>query len=141
RDIAAITYAGDPIKRRLPLVLDAWDSARRSGEELVVAGIESLPGGARAGVTVAGRLAPDADRALLRRARVFVCAPQREDYGIAPLEALADGCQLVTTPASGPYPAFELARSLDRRLAGQDLAAALRTALDDPVSGYSERAG
>jgi hypothetical protein len=140
RDIAAITYAGDPIKRRLPLVLDAWDSARRSGEELIVAGIDSLPSGPRAGVSVAGRLAPDAYRALLRRARVFVCAPQREDYGIAPLEALADGCQLVTTPARGPYPAFELARSLDPRLAGDDLAAALRAALDDPVSGYSKRA-
>jgi hypothetical protein len=139
RDIAAITYAGDPVKRRLSLVLDAWAAARRPGEELIVAGIESLPE-IPPGVVVAGRLAPDEYRALLRRARVFVCAPLREDYGIAPLEALADGCQLVTTAASGPYPAFSLARSLDPRLAGDDLAGALRAALDDPVSGYSERA-
>jgi hypothetical protein len=138
RDIAAITYAGDPVKRRLSLVLDAWSRARRDGEELVVAGIEALP--PREGVTVAGRLAPDEYRALLRRARTFVCAPLREDYGIAPLEALADGCQLVTTPARGPYPAFGLARALDPRLAGDDLTGALRCALDDPVSGYAERA-
>jgi hypothetical protein len=139
RDIAAVTYAGDPVKRRLPLVLDAWARARRAGEELVVAGIESLER-VPDNVSVAGRLAPDDYRALLRRARVFVCAPVREDYGIAPLEALADGCQLVTTPAIGPYPAFSLARDLDPRLAGDDVAAALRAALDDPVPGYVERA-
>ena len=52
-------------------------------------------------------------RALLRRARVFVCAPRREDYGIAQLEALADGCMLVTTPAPGPYVALPIARALD----------------------------
>ena len=72
-------------------------------------------------------------RALLRRARVFVCAPRREDYGIAQLEALADGCLLVTTPAPGPYAALPLARSLDPRLVGEDLAAALRAALTDPA--------
>jgi hypothetical protein len=138
RDIAAVTYAGDPVKRRLALVLDAWSRARREGEQLVVAGIETLP--ARDGVTVAGRLAPGEYRALLRRARTFVCAPLREDYGSAPLEALADGCQLVTTPARGPYPAFALARTLDPRLASDDLAGAIRFALDDPVSGYAERA-
>ena len=37
---------------------------------------------------------------------MFVAAPRREDYGIAPLEALADGCMLVTTPAPGAYPAL-----------------------------------
>ena len=112
---------------------------RREGERLVVAGIDRIddpPGG----VEVAGRLAPEAYRALLRRARVFAAAPVREDYGIAPLEALADGCMLVTTPAPGPYPALDLARALDPRLVGDDLAACLRTALDDPTEGYAERA-
>ena len=55
-------------------------------------------------------------RALLRRARVYACAPRREDYGIAQLEALADGCVLVTTTAPGPYAALPLARALDPRL-------------------------
>ena len=63
-------------------------------------------------------------RALLRRARVYVTAPRREDYGLAQLEALADGALLVTTPAPGPYAALPLARALDPRLVGDDLGAA-----------------
>ena len=71
------------------------------------------------------RHVPDEEyRALLRRARVFVCAPRREDYGIAQLEALADGCMLVTTSAPGPYAALPIARALDERLVGDDLASA-----------------
>ena len=61
-------------------------------------------------------LDPAAYRALLRRARVFATAPRREDYGLAQLEALADGCVLVTTAAPGPYAALPLARALDGRL-------------------------
>ncbi|MGZ4269548.1 MAG: glycosyltransferase, partial [Solirubrobacteraceae bacterium] len=87
-----------------------------------------------------GQLDPAAYRALLRRARVYVTAPRREDYGVAQLEALADGCVLVTTDAPGPYAALPLARALDPRLRGDDLAGALRTALDDPAPGYAERA-
>lgn len=139
RDIAAVTYGANPQKKRLDHVLAAWSAARRGDEKLVVAGIdrlESVP----EGVELAGRLAPDAYRALLRRARVFVAAPRREDYGIAPLEALADGCQLVTTPAPGAYPALDLARQLDSRLVSEDLAGAVRLALDDPTPAYSERA-
>jgi hypothetical protein len=138
RDIAAITYAGNPEKRRLDYVLRAWGEARRDGETLLVAGLDTLQ--SRPGVEVAGRLEPPEYRALLRRARVFVAAPQREDYGIAPLEALADGCQLVSTPAPGPYPALEIARRLDPRLVAEDLVPALRTALDDSLPRYAERA-
>ena len=39
RDIAAITYAANPLKKGLDRVLRAWTSARRPGEELFVAGI------------------------------------------------------------------------------------------------------
>jgi glycosyltransferase involved in cell wall biosynthesis len=134
RDIAAITYAADPWKKGLDRVLAAWAAVRREGEELVVAGTDARVGGA--GVRVAGRLAPDAYRALLRRARVFVTAPRREDYGLAQLEALADGCLLVTTPAPGPYAALPIARRLDARLVSEDLPRALRTALDAPRPGY-----
>ncbi len=77
---------------------------------------------------------------MLRRARVFVCAPRREEYGLAQLEALAEGCQLVTTPAPGGYVALPLARTLDPRLVGEDLAAALRAALDTPTADYASRA-
>ena len=72
--------------------------------------------------------------------RFIAPAPRREDFGIAPLEALADGCMLVTTPAPGPYPALDIARQLDCRLVGEDLVLALRTALDDPAPMYAERA-
>jgi hypothetical protein len=150
RDIAAITYAANPAKKGLDRVLSAWRCVRRPSEQLVVAGV-SAADLARAGIAVpaeeeeegivvAGPMAPPHYRALLRRARVFVCAPRREDYGIAQLEALADGCLLATTPAPGPYVALPLARALDPRLVGEDLGVALRTALDDPAPDYAARA-
>jgi glycosyltransferase involved in cell wall biosynthesis len=91
-------------------------------------------------VDFVGVLPREQYRALLRRARVFVCAARREDHGIAQLEALADGCMLVTTPSPGPYVALPVARELDGRLIDEDLGAALRTALDDPTPRYHERA-
>lgn len=141
RDITAITYAANPHKKGLDRVLAAWARARRADEQLVVAGADlrlaDVPG-----VRVSGRLAPVDYRALLRRARVFVTAPRREDYGIAQLEALADGCMLVTTAAPGPYAALPLARGIDARLVTDDagLAAALRCALDAPAPDYAQRA-
>jgi glycosyltransferase involved in cell wall biosynthesis len=138
RDIAAITYAANPEKKGLDRVLAAWAAARREGEELVVTGTDRVP---RAdGVRATGQLDPAAYRTLLRRARVYVTAPRREDYGLAQLEALADGCLLVTSPAPGPYAALPIARTLDQRLVTEDLAAALRTALDDPPPGYADLA-
>ena len=144
RDIAAITYGANPEKKGLDRVLAAWEAARHEGEELVVAGLDEAearrkgfaPGG---GVRFAGMLSRDEYRALLRRARVFVCAPRREDYGIAQLEALADGCALVTTASPGPYAALPLARQLDARLVG-GIAEGIRTALDDPLPDYAARA-
>jgi len=138
RDIDVLTYAGDPVKRRLDAVVAAWQEARRDGETMVVAGLDGFT--PPAGVASAGRVSRDAFRALLARARVFGAAPRREDYGIAALEALACGCLLATTPSAGPYPAREIARQLDPRLVGEDLARALRVALDDPLPGYPERA-
>ena len=124
----------DPEKKRLDTRARRGQRARRGDETLVVAGIDTIRPG-RMGSESAGRLAPADYRALLRRARVFVAAPRREDFGIAPLEALADGCMLVTTPSLGPYPARELASELDPRLVSDDLAAAVRIALDDPAPG------
>jgi hypothetical protein len=146
RDIDAIAYGANPRKKGLDRVLAAWARVRLPAEELVLAGVSGedlrragleLPA---EGVRLTGMLARGEYRALLRRARVFVCAPRREDYGQAQLEALADGCLLVTTPAPGPYAALPLARELDPRLVGKDLGAALRAALDEPVPGYAARA-
>ncbi|HWG07529.1 MAG TPA: glycosyltransferase [Solirubrobacteraceae bacterium] len=155
RDLAAVTYAANPSKKGLDRVLAAWRQLRtergadggEEGEELHVAGVSAerllaagLISREEPGVRVLGSLAPAEFRALLRRARVFVCAPRREDYGIVQLEALADGCQLVTTEAPGPYAALPIARELDPRLVGDDLVAGLRAALADPLPGYAERA-
>jgi hypothetical protein len=139
RDIAALTYAADPHKRRLDRVLAAWRSVRRPDEELVVAGRDGASPD-EPGIRNVGRLEPGAYRALLRRARVFVTAPRFEDYGLAALEALADGCVLVTTPAPGPYLALPIARELDPRLVGEDLGTALRAALDTAAPDYAGRA-
>jgi glycosyltransferase involved in cell wall biosynthesis len=151
RDIAAITYAANPAKKGLDRVLEAWRELRGGrdsrGEELFVAGASErdlrragIEVGREEGVRVLGALARDEYRALLRRTRVFVCAPRREDYGIAQLEALADGCRLVTTPAPGPYAALPIARRLDPRLVSEDLAGALRVALAEVDGAYATRA-
>jgi glycosyltransferase involved in cell wall biosynthesis len=147
RDIAAVTYSANPRKKGLDRVLAAWRSVRRPGERLAIAGIDRE--GLRANgievhdeqIDVVGTLAQRDYRALLRRARVFACAPRREEYGLAQLEALAEGCRLVSTPAPGGYVALPLARELDARLVGEDLGAALRCALDAPVGDdYAARA-
>ncbi|HEX3509778.1 MAG TPA: glycosyltransferase [Solirubrobacteraceae bacterium] len=150
RDIAALTYAANPSKKGLDRVLAAWgavEAERPAGEELLVAGTNPEEC-ARAGIDVAGvprvrTLGPLSTAeyfSLVRRARVFVCAPRREDYGIAQLEALADGCMLVTSPAPGPYAALPIARELDPRLVGEDLAQGLRDALGRPLTDYAQRA-
>jgi hypothetical protein len=131
RNIAVITYAANPAKKGLDRVLAAWAAARRPDEELVVTGTDHVPHAD--GVRTTGPLEPAAYRELLRRARVFVTAPRREDYGLAQLEALADGCVLVTTAAPGPYAALPLARALDPRLVADDIAPYRRAAADAAV--------
>ncbi len=153
KDLAAVTYAANPRKKGLDRVLAAWREVHSQGgagetdelmivgtspEELARAGIELGDG---QGVRLLGPLSGEEYRALVRRARVFVCAPRREDYGIAQLEALADGCLLVSTPAPGPYAALPIARTLDPRLVSEDLAGALRAALEQPLPDYQARAG
>jgi hypothetical protein len=137
RDLAALTYGTNPAKKGLDRVLGAWALARRSDETLVVLGGPRVDA---PGVRWQPLASPQEWRALLRRARVYVTAPRREDYGLAQLEALTEGCQLVTNAAPGPYAALPVARSLDSRLVGDDLVRALRVALDDPSPDYADRA-
>jgi len=138
RDIAAMTYVANFHKKGVDRLLEAWARARRPGEELLLAGAELSV--REEGVRGVGRLEVNEYRALLRRTRVFAAAARREDYGMAQLEALADGCQLVTVPSPGPYAALPLAQTLDPRLVGEDLAGALRCALDTPRDGYAQHA-
>jgi hypothetical protein len=96
-------------------------------------------------------------RARLRRARVFVHGARWEDWGQAPLEALADGALLATVPAGGPYEALRVARRLDSlhpaaggpvslvagNVDAQSLGAAITAAFelpDDRVRAYREQA-
>jgi glycosyltransferase involved in cell wall biosynthesis len=140
RDVAAITYATNPEKKGLDRILRAWAAVRAEGEELVVCGVKGEDG---EGVRYAGRLPADEYRALLRRSRLYLSAPRWEDFGMAQLEALADGCVLVCLYGRGPYVALPLARALDRRLVARDedgFARAIRVALDDPAPDYAERA-
>jgi hypothetical protein len=122
--------------RAQPAARETLAAMRAAGAGAAAAG--PLPPLGRGRVRFAGLVPRDAYRALLRRARVFVSAPRREDYGIAQLEALADGCVLVTTLAPGPYVAAPIARRLVNRLVGPRRA--IRAALDYPRADYSERA-
>ncbi len=142
RELAAVTYAADPQKKGLDVVLAAWEQAARPGEQLVVAGLNGPPDGReREGVTWAGALPEPEFRALLRRARVYVTAPRREDYGLTQLQALADGCRVVTTPAPGPYAALPLLEAgLGWVAPSAGLRAALRAAIDDDSPDYAASA-
>src|SRR5918992_372706 len=76
-------------------------------------------------------------RAALRRARAYVGGARWEDFGMAPLEALADGALVVTVPSGGPFEALAMARELATELvadsvASEPLAAALRAAFALP---------
>jgi glycogen synthase len=66
---------------------------------------------------------------------VFVHGARWEDWGQAPLEALADGAVLATVPAGGPYEALRVARRLEGALVADrvdpaELARAIRAAFD-----------
>jgi hypothetical protein len=152
RDIDALAYAGDPEKRGLDALCFVWAQAAGAAR-LVVGGIErehALRWLARrgvpepAGVEWAGVLSREDWLATVQRARLFVNASRREDYGISQLEALSAGAALVTVPSPGPYEALPLARRLGPDLVGEDLrtiiAAGLALAESD-LEAYRRAAG
>jgi glycosyltransferase involved in cell wall biosynthesis len=157
RDPIAVTYAGNPDKKGLELVAEAWRLAAPEGRRLVVTGVDAAAGRAHlrdrgvtepAGIEWAGMLPEKDHRTLIARAEIYLSASRIEEYGVAQLEALAAGALLVTTPSAGPYEALPLARRLEPGIVGADrspqaLSAALRTALELPEvarSAYRERA-
>jgi glycosyltransferase involved in cell wall biosynthesis len=143
REPVALAYAGNPEKKGLDLMVEAWRIASPPGRGLVVTGIEADAGRrflARRdldeppGIEWAGFIAPERYRELSARAEVFLAASRYEDYGLAQLEALAAGCLLVTVPSRGPYEALPIARELEPALVAREidadaLAEALRAAL------------
>jgi glycosyltransferase involved in cell wall biosynthesis len=152
REPIAVTYAGNPDKKGLELVVQAWREASPVGRSLIVTGISAVAGRAylRArGVTEpervewAGMLPQAEHRALVARAELYVSASRIEEYGVAQLEALAGGALLVTTPSQGPYEALPLARRLEPGIVAAErsaaaLAAALQVALQLPEPARSE---
>jgi hypothetical protein len=156
RDRLAVAYVPDPKAKGLDLLIEGWRAARVDAK-LRVYGIE--PSWARSHLERTGVAQPptvewsgmvsSADfRAALRHARALVAAARWEDFGQAPLEALADGALLATVPTPGPFEALRLARELEPDLVAtssepEALGRAIRAALelpDDHVRDYRRRA-
>jgi glycosyltransferase involved in cell wall biosynthesis len=155
RERLAVAYAPDVKGKGLDIVCGAWEAAGLERARLVVFGVDTEVALAHlrrseepAGVSFAGRRAPHEFRAALRRAHVYLGGARWEDFGQAPLEALADGALLATVPSGGPFAALDLARRLAPELVAgsldpRDLARALRAAFDlpdDAQCAYRERA-
>lgn len=150
RERLAVAYVSDPKAKGLDVVVGAWAAAVPDGARLEVYGLD--PDWARSHLRRTGVALPDsvslegtvpagAFRARLRRARVFIHGAHWEDWGQAPLEALADGALLATVPAGGPYEGLRLARRLDQSLvAGSVSAAALAPVIAAAFELPDERA-
>jgi hypothetical protein len=141
----------------LDLVCAAWAGAGLDDVRLLVFGVEHARAVAylervgvppASGIEFLGKTPPAEFRSALRRARAYVGGARWEDFGMAPLEALADGALLVTVPSGGPFEALGLARRLAPDLvtdavAAEPLAASVRTAFgmpDDEVERYRTEA-
>jgi hypothetical protein len=157
RERVAVAYVPDPKAKGLDVLVAGWAAAALPATRLEVYGLE--PDWARAHLRRSGVPEPEtldlrgtvpaADfRARLRRAHAYVAGARWEDWGQAPLEALADGALLVTVPAGGPYDGLRLARRLDTSLVaseidGAALGPAIRAAFEMPAeqaSAYREQA-
>ena len=157
REPVAVAYVPDPKAKGLDVVVAAWSAAAVEEARLEVYGLD--PEWARAHMHRTGLREPDSlelrgtvpaaeFRERLRSARVFVHGARWEDWGQAPLEALADGTLLATVPAGGPYEALRVARQLEPSLVAEDIdAAALGRAIaatfdlaPDRAHAYRERA-
>lgn len=139
RDPITVFYGGSPEKKGLGVAVQAWTRAAPADRQLIITGIDRERGlryladrgiGEPSAVRWTGLISPEQHRALTRRAEIYLAASRYENYGIGPLEALADGAALVTTASPGPFAALPIARELDDRLvADGDSPSALATAL------------
>jgi glycosyltransferase involved in cell wall biosynthesis len=157
RERMAVAYVPDPKAKGLDVLCAAWAAAAVDDARLDVFGIEPERALRHLGRTAVaqpdsvqwrGMTGADEFRAALRRATAFVSAARWEDFGQAPLEALADGALLVTVPSGGAYEALRLARELNPSLvapevAPEGLAQAIRAAFavqPDEAGAYREAA-
>src|SRR5215207_592547 len=157
REPLAVAYVSDPKAKGLDILVGGWSAAAVDGARLEVYGLD--PDWARSHLHRTGMAEPEsldlrgmvpvADfRARMRRAHVFIHGARWEDWGQAPLEALADGALLATVPAGGPYEGVRLARQLDASLVADAIDAvvlgrAIRAAFelpDERVRAYRQSA-
>ena len=157
RERVAVAYVPDPKAKGLDVVVAGWAAAAVPDARLEVYGLD--PDWARSYLRACGVRVPDTlelrgtvpagrFRERLRHARVFVVGARWEDWGQAPLEALADGALLATVPSGGPYEALRVARLLEPELVAPTvdpnaLAAAIRAAFELPdtrARAYRQRA-
>ena len=146
RERVAVAYVPDPKAKGLDVLVAAWAEADVADARLEVYGLD--PAWARSHLHRTGVAEPDTldlmgtvpaaqFRARIRNALVFAAGARWEDFGQAPLEALADGALLATVPSGGPFEALRLARELApelvaARIDAGDLAVALRAAFELP---------
>ncbi len=155
RERTAVAYVPDPKAKGLSLLCSAWRGAAVADARLAVYGLEADR--ARRHLDRFGPDEPDGMdwrghapaaefRAALRGSTAFVHSALWEDFGQAPLEALADGALLVTVPSGGAYEALAPARELAPELVAAELepaslAACIRAAFAmEDASAYRERA-
>ena len=125
RERLAVAYVPDPKAKGLDVLVAGWAAAALPDARLEVFGLD--PEWARshlrrtgvpepATLDLRGTVPAEEFRARLRRAHAYVAGARWEDWGQAPLEALADGALLATVPSGGPYEGLRLARELDGSL-------------------------
>ena len=147
RERLAVAYVPDPKAKGLDVLVSGWAAAALPDARLEVFGLD--PDWARSHLRRSGvpepatldlrGTVPAAEfRARLRRAHVYVAGARWEDWGQAPLEALADGALLATVPSGGPYEGLRLARRLDPSLVASEIAGA---ALAPAIRAAFEHAG
>ena len=159
REALAVAYVPDPKAKGLEVVVGGWAASRMAddGARLRVYGLAPAWGRAHLertgvpeppGIDWPGMVPAPEFRAALSRARVMVAGARWEDFGQAPLEALADGALLATVPSGGAFEALRLARKLDSSLVAAavepvELGRAIRAAFELPdvsVREYRRRA-
>jgi len=157
RERMVVAYAGHPYKKGLDRVVEAWANVAPANHRLLITGIDREAGRwylRDRGISEPprlewrGKVSEAEHRALTCRAEIYLAASRYEDYGLAQLEALADGSVLVTSASPGPFIALAMARELDARLVAENdgadaIADALRAAIDLTPSerdGYRRRA-
>ena len=147
REQVAVAYVPDPKAKGLDVLVAGWAAAELPDARLEVYGLDREwarshlrrsaipePPGLELRSTV-----PAAEfRARIRAARVFAAGARWEDFGQAPLEALADGALLATVPSGGPFEALRLVRELGEpalvadAVDGRALGTAIRAAFQLP---------